>query len=242
MTDDPTTAHPEAGQADGDGPRYSHHDLLTGAKTLPPLDEARRELKHSLADELRSCAESASLLDATAEDEDDMRSYVALARALSGRLASAASLGPAGGPNFSTTWQAALTERSPVSGRSNPVAAPLRIEGFVDGVLHAHAVFTHQHEGPPLCAHGGVIAAAFDEMVGVAQATAGVAGVTGTLAVRMRRPTPLHQRIDFRAEYSKVDGRKIFVSAHSLLAGEVLAEADAIMIVPRDGSVHRQKR
>ena len=40
--------------------------------------------------------------------------------------------------------------------------------------------------------HGGYVAAAFDEVLGLAQDLGGQSGMTGTLTIKYRRPTPLH--------------------------------------------------
>ena len=53
-------------------------------------------------------------------------------------------------------------------------------------------MFTEQYEGPAGGVHGGVLAASFDEILGIAQMAAGVAGYTGTLEVRYLAVTPLH--------------------------------------------------
>jgi acyl-CoA thioesterase FadM len=75
-----------------------------------------------------------------------------------------------------------------------------------------------------------MVAAAFDEALGMAQAMTGQPGMTGTLTVRYRRPTPLHTELHFRARVERVEGRKIF-AAGTLHAGEVLcAEAEGVFI------------
>jgi acyl-coenzyme A thioesterase PaaI-like protein len=84
--------------------------------------------------------------------------------------------------------------------------------------------------------HGGFVAAAFDDLMGSAQTLSGIAGYTGTLTVKMLRPTPLLRRIDYEAGVDRVEGRKIYVWAHSTCDGERLAEADIVFIAPRRGS------
>jgi len=61
--------------------------------------------------------------------------------------------------------------------------------------------------------------------------TSGNGGMTGTLTVRYRRPTPLHAPVEFEARLDRVEGRKNFTSG--VLKGpdgEVTAEADAVFI------------
>ena len=123
----------------------------------------------------------------------------------------------------------ALYDTSPLSGPANPLAPPmeLRLEGVE---VIATATFGIAYEGPPGHVHGGFVAAAFDEVLGMVQSTAGNPGMTGTLSVRYRRPTPLHRELVFRGRVDRVEGRKIFTTA-TLHAGEALcAEAEAIFI------------
>ena len=50
----------------------------------------------------------------------------------------------------------------------------------------------------------------------------------------MRKPTPLHTRIDYEAGVTRVDGRKITVWSRASAAGEVVGDAEALMITPRN--------
>ncbi|GMV84387.1 MAG: aromatic compound degradation protein PaaI [Dehalococcoidia bacterium] len=123
----------------------------------------------------------------------------------------------------------ALFDHSPLLGLANPVAPPLRLRIEEDGVVGT-AVFGKRYEGPPGHVHGGLIAAAFDETLGMAQAMTGQPGMTGTLTIRYRHPTPLHTEVQFRASVDRVEGRKIFTSG-TLHAGDILcAEAEGVFI------------
>jgi acyl-coenzyme A thioesterase PaaI-like protein len=124
----------------------------------------------------------------------------------------------------------AMFDRSPLIGLGNPVAPPLRLSVEGEEVVGS-AVFGTQYEGPPGHVHGGMVAAAFDEALGMAQAMTGRPGMTGTLTVRYRRPTPLYTEVRFRARVERVEGRKIF-AAGTLHAGDVLcAEAEGVFIM-----------
>lgn len=119
--------------------------------------------------------------------------------------------------------------RSPVVGTANVLAPPLRIVIEEDRV-RGLATFGPAYEGPPGYVHGGFIAAAFDEVLGAAQALAERAGMTGTLTVRYRQPVPLDHEVQFEARIVRVEGRKI-LAAGMLHAGETLcAEAEALFI------------
>ena len=95
------------------------------------------------------------------------------------------------------------------------------------------AVWTDAYEGPPGCLHGGWVAAAFDDVMGLAQMASGKAGFTGTLTVKMLKPTPLHKRIDYEAGLDRVEGRKIWCKATARCGDELLGEAEIVFISPR---------
>ena len=122
-----------------------------------------------------------------------------------------------------------MLDRSPLIGLGNPVAPPLTFRQEGDHV-EGTGTFGLQYEGPPGSVHGGFVAAAFDEVLGMAQSLTGRPGMTGTLTVRYRKPTPLHTDLRFVARVDRVEGRKIFASGE-LFAGETLcAEAEGIFI------------
>lgn len=123
----------------------------------------------------------------------------------------------------------AFFDQSPLIGLSNPLAPPIWLQPKGERV-GGHAVFGSAYEGPPGCVHGGFVAAAFDEVLGFAQSVTGNPGMTGTLTVRYRRPTPLHRELIFDAGVDRVEGRKIFASATIAADGEITAEAEGIFI------------
>ena len=118
---------------------------------------------------------------------------------------------------------------SPLFGRANPLAPPLepKLEGEH---VTAEAVFGSAYEGPPGCLHGGFIAAAFDEVLGLVQALTGQPGMTGRLEVKYRNPTPLHAPLMFRAWVERVEGRKILTRATCSADGVLTAEAEGLFI------------
>jgi acyl-coenzyme A thioesterase PaaI-like protein len=122
-------------------------------------------------------------------------------------------------------------DHSPLIGLSNPLSPPIELRAEPDGVsVFGRAVFGSAYEGPPGCVHGGYVAAAFDEVLGFANALSGSPGMTGTLTIRYRRPTPLHTELRFEARYDRSEGRKIFTSG-KLFAGDLLcAEAEGLFI------------
>ena len=127
---------------------------------------------------------------------------------------------------------------SPIIGYANPISPPVTIS-VVDGVdggpreIRGTVNFGYPYEGPPTCVHGGVIAEVFDELLGAASIVAGNPGMTGTLTVRYRKPTPLRTDLRLEARCVESDGRKIIVRG-AIYHGEVLtAEAEGIFIIVR---------
>lgn len=123
----------------------------------------------------------------------------------------------------------AFFDHSPIIGRANPLAPPLDLS-VVDGKVQGSATFGSAYEGPPGAVHGGYVAAAFDEVLGMTQSLGGRPGMTGTLTVRYRRPTPLHTELRFEGELDRVEGRKIFTLGRVFAGGNVTAEAEAVFI------------
>jgi acyl-coenzyme A thioesterase PaaI-like protein len=123
----------------------------------------------------------------------------------------------------------AFFEHSPVMGMANPLAPPLRLE-IVDGHVEGTAVFGSAYEGPPDSVHGGYVACAFDEVLGMAQSLGGNPGMTGTLTIKYRKPTPLHRELRFEGRLDRVDGRKTFASGTCHDGDTLTAEAEGLFI------------
>ena len=124
-------------------------------------------------------------------------------------------------------------DRSPIVGLSNPLAAPLALEmGEQNGqrIVVGRVQFNAAYEGPPGNVHGGMVAAAWDEVLGMAQSLSGQAGFTGTLTIRYRSPTPLYEPLVFRAWVDNVEGRKIFTKGTCHAGDRLTSEADAIFV------------
>lgn len=123
---------------------------------------------------------------------------------------------------------------SPIIGAANPVAPPATLWA-VDGEdgrpeIRGEVVFGYPYEGPPTCAHGGIIAELFDEMLGCANIVANAAGMTGTLTIKYRKPTPLMSRLDLVARHTHAEGRKSYAWGGIYHDGVLTAEAEGIFI------------
>lgn len=200
-----------------------------------PSPTPRREAKHRLAEQVRDVARGVSQLDVEGADEQRLSTLEARLAEVRDLLAELPDLSRHGGASSAPGDDGHLFERSPLTGRSNPLAAPLHL-AFEGQRTVGHATYHEGYEGPPGTVHGGVVIAAFDDLLGVAQAAAGHSGMTGTLTVRLARPTPLHERIDYEGGVERVEGRKTMAWGRAEHAGELLAEAWGVFIAAR-GSV-----
>ncbi|MFN0093675.1 MAG: PaaI family thioesterase [Dehalococcoidia bacterium] len=204
--------------------RPSSHRWLPDS--APP--EGKRAALHRLASALR---ETIELMMETGLPEADIE---AAAGDLE-RFNSALRDGPRDRPLWgfaersTSGTSAGFYDNSPLSGPGNPIAPPLflRVEG---AEVVGSATFGLAYEGPPGHVHGGHVAAAFDEVLGMVQSATGNPGMTGTLTVRYRRPTPLYRELTFRGRVDRVEGRKIFTTATLHDSETLLAESEGLFI------------
>ena len=196
-----------------------------------PPEEGARAAKHRLVAEAKRLVDLVALLDVADLDPTGVDALTALVAGAADAAATQPTLAETGLAR-APGGDHALAERSPFSGRANPLAAPMTIT--VDGdITRATAYYTAAYEGPPDTLHGGFVAAAFDDLLGVAQMASGDAGFTGTLTVKMRRPTPLFTFISYEAGVTSKQGRKIMCWGRSTANGELVAEAECLFIIPK---------
>ena len=120
---------------------------------------------------------------------------------------------------------------SPLLGRANPLAPPMEFFLEEDGPkVCANVTFGHAYEGPPGHVHGGLVAAALDELLGATQALSGSPGMTAQLDVAYRAPTPLHVPLRFESTLDDVVGRKIYTSGRVYNGDTLCAEATGLFI------------
>jgi acyl-coenzyme A thioesterase PaaI-like protein len=124
----------------------------------------------------------------------------------------------------------AFFDQSPMIGLANPLAPPIAISQTGERSARGSVRFGSAYEGAPGCVHGGFVAAAFDEVLGFVQSLGGQPGMTGTLTIVYRKPTPLHTQLHFDGTLVRTEGRKIFTEGR-LTAGDLLcAEATGIFV------------
>jgi acyl-coenzyme A thioesterase PaaI-like protein len=117
-----------------------------------------------------------------------------------------------------------------IFGPSSPLSTPLEAYKEPDGSISGVATFPYTYEGPPGSVHGGMLAACFDALLGMAAATSGHPSMTGTMTVAYRAPTPLNRPIRFEAWFEGSEGRKSYTKAAAYDADVLCAEAEGVFI------------
>jgi len=87
-----------------------------------------------------------------------------------------------------------------------------------------------RHEGGPGVAHGGIVAAVLDDVLGYLLYRLGVPMVTARLEVDYRRPVPLELDFGAAARILSQEGRKVWAEAELELEGTVHAQARGLFV------------
>jgi acyl-coenzyme A thioesterase PaaI-like protein len=116
-----------------------------------------------------------------------------------------------------------------VTGPANPMgmAAQVLRDGD-DAVLQS--TLGNAFEGAPGRAHGGVVAALFDEVMGFVLSITCIPAFTGRLTVSYRAPVPLGVPLEFRARLTGREGRKLLMAGEARQGDAILAEAEALFV------------
>jgi len=196
--------------------------------TAAALTMAPREETYRLASVMRRVIEQLARADASG---DGLRHATQVLEGLANDLAHLPrKVGLEGYAEAATSGDIhALFDHSPLIGLANPLAPPIRLRNENQRVFGS-VTFNSAYEGPPGCVHGGFVAAAFDEVLGYCQSLTGSPGMTGTLTIRYKAPTPLNVELAFEAWVERVEGRKIFARG-TLNAGTLrTAEAEGLFV------------
>lgn len=213
--------------------------LRVTAPTDPDEEYLGPDLHPRVAEELAALAaelrRGLGLLTGVRPAPGELTTAMAAARDLTAALAPLPSYQASGAPRPYDP-----NRFNPISGSCNPAAPPLVMwfEGEGDDGpegrrSEGRVTFGLTHQGPPGHAHGGAVAAVYDDFLGRSQRQA---GFTGTVTVTFRRPTPLDRGLDLCAWVDRVEGRKRWVRATCHLDGELLHEAEGVFIAPRSGT------
>jgi acyl-coenzyme A thioesterase PaaI-like protein len=98
------------------------------------------------------------------------------------------------------------------------------------GEYEAYVAFDERHQGGPGIVHGGIVAAALDEAVGLLATWHSFPAVTARMFVRYRKPVPINTELLLRAELDDVNGRRLHVTGTISDGGELLAECKAALL------------
>lgn len=121
-----------------------------------------------------------------------------------------------------------MTDRA-VGGQTNPIAAEFDVE-YAAGEVVVRTTLGAAYEGAPGRAHGGMVAALFDDFTGFALPMAGTAAYTGELTVRYHRPVPIRTPLEFRIRIVGREGRKLHITADCTAGDTLVASAQALFI------------
>jgi acyl-coenzyme A thioesterase PaaI-like protein len=116
-----------------------------------------------------------------------------------------------------------------VGGRANPTGVDLGVR-FDNGEVIADVVLRRAFEGAPGRAHGGIVAAAFDDVTGFVIGKLQEPAFTGELTVRYLAAVPVDEALEIRARLEGRERRKLFISAELRTIDRVVATCRAVYI------------
>lgn len=116
-----------------------------------------------------------------------------------------------------------------VSGAANPMGLGMSLWHDGEEAL-ARVRLGHAFEGAPGRAHGGIVAAIFDDVMGVVLTIHSTPAFTARLTVSYLAPVPIGVELEFRARLTSRQGRKLCMAAEATHQGSVIAEADGVFI------------
>jgi hypothetical protein len=127
-------------------------------------------------------------------------------------------------------------EIAALAGQSNVVAPPMHV-WFDHEAKKSYAKVTLNwlYEGPPNCAHGGIVAALFDDFLGCTQLLGGKTGATGILTLKYHLPMPLNTELSFEGEIKSIEGRKITIAGSLFANGKMTASGEGLFITIPEG-------
>lgn len=120
-------------------------------------------------------------------------------------------------------------------GRANPIG--LQLDGFerLDNQVAVKFTPHPDHMGFTDVLHGGIVAAALDEiMAWTAMLVEGVLVVTGTLDLRYRKPANVGTTFDLVGTLEDRRGRRLMATARLLDNGTAVADASAMFLTIAD--------
>jgi len=121
-------------------------------------------------------------------------------------------------------------DRCPVSGPANPLATDLSARRVGDEV-RCEVELGPACEGPPGHAHGGIIAALFDDATAFLTRLLDETCVASELSVHYRRPVPIGKPLQIEARVARRDGRRIYTEATMHHGDTTVARATCTKVI-----------
>ena len=116
-----------------------------------------------------------------------------------------------------------------VGGTANPTSVELDVRFEGDEVV-AQVLLRQAFEGAPGRAHGGIVAAAFDDVTGFVIGNIREPAFTGELTVRYVAPVPVNEPLEMRARLAGRERRKLFITAECHHGEQLVATCRATYI------------
>ena len=116
-----------------------------------------------------------------------------------------------------------------VGGRANPTSVELEVR-HDDHEVIADVVLRRAFEGAPGRAHGGIVAAAFDDVTGFVISQLQEPAFTGELTVRYLAAVPVDETLEIRARLEGRERRKLYITAELRFGQVVVATCRAVYI------------
>lgn len=98
-------------------------------------------------------------------------------------------------------------------GRDHPTGLRVEVTAGEGLTLSGRFTVTENHQGAPGLAHGGMLALAFDEVLGSLIWLVATPAVTAHLETDFRRPVPVGTTLYITAQVDGRSGRRLYVSA-----------------------------
>ena len=101
-----------------------------------------------------------------------------------------------------------------ICGSENPKGLGIRWHVVEDGSITTEVTLKLSEQGPPGHAHGGVLAAILDEIMGTAAWRAGYMVMAANLNIDFRLPVPLGVPLSVKGMVTGQERRKVYTLAH----------------------------
>ncbi|MEU6710207.1 PaaI family thioesterase [Nonomuraea sp. NPDC046802] len=118
-------------------------------------------------------------------------------------------------------------------GADHPTGLHLAARTLDGATVEAEFTVGEAHQGAPMLAHGGVLAAAMDEVIGMSVYLLHKPYVTGRLETDYLLPVPVGTTLHLRAWCNGITGRKAYLEAEGRISapdGPVAVRAAALFI------------